>query len=76
MGRENTPRGTHQSLTLPLRLDLFHHEETGIQKSFDAIGQATLLSPGEPRRGRARDTSTTAIAKHVGDGTVELIKDG
>jgi hypothetical protein len=42
---------------LSLRLDFLHYEEACIQKSFNAVHQAALFTPREPRRGRTSDTS-------------------
>ena len=40
-----------------LRLDFLHYEEACIQKSFNAVGQAALFTPREPRRRRTSDAS-------------------
>jgi len=45
---------------LSLGFDFLHHEETCIQKSFNAVCQAALFAPREPRRGRASDTFVPA----------------
>lgn|SRR6267154_4922733 len=42
---------------LSLRLDFLHYEEACIQKSFNAVDQATLFTPREPRRGCTGDAS-------------------
>ena len=45
---------------LSLRLDFLHHEKACIQESFNAVDQAALFAPREPRRGR---TSNASAAK-------------
>ena len=50
---------------LSLRLDFLHYEEACIQKSFNAVDQAALFTPREPRRGRTSDASV-AKKKHNG----------
>ena len=40
-----------------LRLDFLHHEEARIQKSFNAVDQAALFAPREPRRRRTSNAS-------------------
>lgn len=40
---------------MSLRLDFLHYEEACIQKSFNAVDQAALFTPREPRRGRTSD---------------------
>jgi hypothetical protein len=55
---------------LSLRLDFLHYEEACIQKSFNAVHQAALFTPREPRRGR---TSDTFVPAHTGKGVDRLL---
>lgn len=58
--------------TVSLRLDFLHYEEARIQKSVNAVDQAALFTPREPRRGRTSDASVAKVQRLYWDGQVKV----
>jgi hypothetical protein len=57
-----------------LRLDFLHYEEACVQKSFNAVDQAGLFTPREPRRGRAGDASGQKKSAKVNMGNGQEVR--